>query len=188
MPLTLTPCHLVGCYELTPKIFHDERGRFVKTYQAEVFRQQGWATDWRETYYSVSRQGVLRGLHFQTPPQDHAKLVYCTAGTVLDAVVDLRRGSPTFGGHQLLELSAEKANMLYLPKGMAHGFYVTSATATVHYQVTTVYAPACDAGIRWDSVGIPWPATAPLLSERDRHLPAWRHFDSPFVFAPPEGA
>lgn len=119
-----------GCYEIIPRILRDERGVFVKVFHEGVFEEHGLTTDWREEYYSISHRGVLRGLHFQLPPHDHDKLVYCTAGAVLDAVVDLRKGSQTYGSHVLQELSAEMGNMLYIPRSLAHDFYVTSNKMT----------------------------------------------------------
>lgn len=172
-----------GCFEITPHLFTDERGSFVKTFHHDTFQQHGLKTEWREEYYSVSRKGVLRGLHFQIPPCDHAKLVYCTAGRVLDAVLDLRSGSPAYQRHALFELNAETAHMLYLPKGVAHGFYTLSDSATMMYKVSTVYAPACDTGILWNSAGIPWPDSHPTVSQRDGNLPALSDFtDNPFQY------
>jgi dTDP-4-dehydrorhamnose 3,5-epimerase len=133
---------------------------------------------------TVSAKGVLRGLHFQLPPHDHAKLVYCTAGEVMDVAVDLRVDSPTFRQFVCLTLSADQGNMIYLPPGLAHGFYTLSDSATLVYNVTTVYAPSHDAGIRWDSVGIPWPDQDPRVSERDHGFVAMEVFDSPFRNTP----
>ena len=171
-----------GCHELMTDVRHDPRGRFVKTFHADFFEARGMATVFREQYYSVSQRGVLRGLHFQVPPFDHHKLVFCTSGRIVDAVVDIRRGSPTFGRHAVFELSAELANQIYVPRGCAHGFYVTSEEATVVYNVTTVYAPDHDAGILWSSAGIVWPDRNPVLSERDAEFPPLSDFDSPFLF------
>jgi dTDP-4-dehydrorhamnose 3,5-epimerase len=174
MIFTRTETAIPGCFELQPRKLDDARGSFVKTFHCTAFAELGLATDWREEYYSVSGKGVLRGLHFQAPPHDHAKLVYCVSGSVLDAVLDMRTGSPSYGCHALLELSAEKANMLYIPKGLAHGFYTLSDKATMMYKVTTVYAPAADSGVLWSSAGIPWPDTSPLISERDSSFPLFR--------------
>jgi len=173
---------LPGVLEMRPIVRRDKRGRLVKIFQAEFFARRGLATDFVEEYYSVSRQGVLRGLHFQLPPHDHDKLVYCPAGRVLDAVLDLRVGSPAFGRHALFELSAEAANQIYIPAGAAHGFYTLSQEATLVYNVTTVYAPQHDAGLLWSSAGIDWPDQAPLISERDAALPPLSEFVSPFVY------
>jgi len=175
---------IAGCFELIPPAFGDDRGLFVKTFHEGMFREHGLNTDWKEGYYSVSRQGVLRGLHFQLPPHDHEKLVYLSAGSVLDAVLDLRQGSPSYGGHLLLELDAERGNMLYLPRGVAHGFYVTSKSATMMYQVSSVYAPQHDAGILWNSAGIGWGVDDPRLSPRDAQHPPYPDFATPFAYQP----
>jgi dTDP-4-dehydrorhamnose 3,5-epimerase len=103
-------------------------------------------------------------------------------GQVLDAVVDIRRGSPTYGQFVTFDLNAKQANMIYITPGLAHGFYVISESATLIYKVTTVYAPRHDTGIRWDSLGIPWPTQQPLISERDSQLPTLSNFENPFVF------
>lgn len=171
-----------GCYELRPRVLQDQRGKFIKTFHEGWLKEQGLATHFAEEYYSVSGKGVLRGLHFQTPPYEHVKLVYCVVGRVLDALVDLRVGSPTFGRHLLLELDAERANCLYVAAGVAHGFYTVSEQALMVYKVTTVYAPECDTGIRWDSVGIDWTDQQPILSERDSQLVPFDAFSSPFKF------
>ena len=181
------PMPLPGAWEVIPVVRGDERGRFVKTFHFDAFNQRGLATGFREQYYSVSRRGVLRGMHFQTPPHDHAKLVTCLRGRVLDAALDLRRGSPTCGMHHLLELDAKKGNMAYLPPGLAHGFLALSETALVLYNVTSVYAPESDAGLRWDSVGIDWPLAEPVLSPRDKDLPHLDNFQSPFTYHSPTG-
>lgn len=182
MRLQLIETKIPGCYELQPLNISDSRGSFVKTFHADCFESLGLRTDWVEQYYSVSRPGVVRGLHFQLPPNDHAKLVYCIAGRVLDVAVDLRKGSPTYGEHISLELSAERANMLYLPAGLAHGFSTYDEEATMVYNVTSVYHPESDAGIRWDSAGIKWPHKSPNISERDQSFENLSAFQTPFGF------
>jgi len=117
---------LSGCFELQPKSFEDERGRFVKVFHFHEFKSQGMEHNFQEEYYSTSNNNVIRGMHFQVPPMDHVKLVYCVEGEVMDAVIDLRIGSPTYGQYALFELSAAKANSIYIPKGMAHGFCALS--------------------------------------------------------------
>jgi dTDP-4-dehydrorhamnose 3,5-epimerase len=174
---------IAGCHQILPDRFQDERGCFVKTYHCELFAARGLNTDWREEYHTVSHQRVLRGLHFQLPPHDHEKLVYCSTGCVLDAVLDLRRDAASYGRHELFTLDAARGNMLYLPRGVAHGFYVTDGPATMHYKVATVHAPAHDAGIRWDSAAIPWPDSDPIISVRDRSFQSFDLFDSPFIIA-----
>lgn len=174
---------IAGCFNIIPDVRRDDRGSFVKTFHKGIFIDQGLEHTFAEEYYSVSRQGVLRGLHFQRPPHHHTKLVYCISGHVMDAVVDLRRDSPTYGQHAVFELSADTANILYIPPGLAHGFYTLSDKATLVYKVTTVYAPEHDTGIRWDSAGVPWPDGKPLLSPRDQTFPILDEFDSPFTLS-----
>jgi dTDP-4-dehydrorhamnose 3,5-epimerase len=178
----LKPSKLAGCFELQPKVFEDERGRFVKVFQEPAFASQGLETHFVEEYYSASNKNVVRGLHFQLPPMDHVKMVYCVHGEVMDAVVDLRVGSPTYSQYALFELSAAKANSVYIPKGMAHGFCARSNQAIMVYKVGSVYSPVHDAGVLWNSVNIPWPTTAAILSARDQGFPKLEQFGSPFRY------
>ena len=171
-----------GCYEIHPPVSNDERGSFVKTFNHELFVKHRLVTEWQEEYYTISRQRVLRGLHFQRPPHDHEKLVYCIDGVVLDVVVDLRVGSPAYGKHVMIELTADKANMIYIPRGLAHGFYVTTQSATMLYKVSTQYAQSHDTGILWNSAGIDWPDDNPVLSSRDQSFSTFNDFESPFLF------
>lgn len=180
--MRILPTALAGCFLIAPEFRRDDRGYFVKTFHEEVFREHGLATEFREEYYSASQRGVVRGLHFQTPPHQHAKLVYCVRGAVFDAAVDLRAGSPTEGRHLSVELSADNGSMLYLAPGVAHGFCALTNDALMMYKVTSVYAPAHDAGILWNSAGIDWPVEAPRLSARDQQFPALAQFASPFVY------
>lgn len=178
----LLPSAIAGCYEIHSRILRDSRGRFVKVFHRDAFRELGLEFNFAEEYYSVSHRGVIRGLHFQTPPADHAKVVYCVQGEVFDVVLDLRVGSPTYGQTATFSLSADRGNCIYIPRGMAHGFCVTSENATLVYKVTSVYAPQHDAGVRWDSIAIAWPVTAPLVSERDAGFATLAEFESPFKY------
>lgn len=180
MAIDLKHTTIPGCYELQPMVIEDERGSFVKTFHKGDFAAHGLKTVWAEQYYSVSKQRVLRGLHFQTPPHDHVKIVHCIAGDVFDVVVDLRKGSQTYGQFACINLSAKHGNMIYLDSGLAHGFYTISETATLVYSVTSAYAPEHDAGIRWDSINIPWPDRDPILSARDKAFPGLADYHSPF--------
>jgi dTDP-4-dehydrorhamnose 3,5-epimerase len=170
-----------GCYEIHPVIFNDERGSFVKTFHADFFSSHGLVSHFVEEYYSHSLQGVLRGLHFQLPPREHEKVVYCVSGEVFDVVVDLRRGSPSYGMFETFILNADKANMVYIPAGLAHGFYALTR-ATMMYKVSSLYSPAHDTGILWNSLTIPWPDRNPIISKRDSRFPAFRDFDNPFRY------
>lgn len=173
---------LIDCFEIIPDIFRDDRGQLIKTFHQDTFAANNLHTRFVEQYFSYSRKRVLRGLHFQIPPYEHVKLVYCIYGQVLDAVVDLRAGSPTYGQYELFDLRAEKGNMVYIPSGMAHGFYVISESAVVVNNASTAYSPDHDCGIRWDSVGIPWGDEHPCLSQKDKNLVPLQSFSSPFVY------
>jgi dTDP-4-dehydrorhamnose 3,5-epimerase len=155
-----------GVWLLENFVSQDKRGTFVKTFHMEAFCEQGLTTDFRESYYSVSHRNVIRGMHFQLPPHEHDKLVYVTQGDILDVVVDLRPASATYGQHVAISLP-EHTHAVYIPRGCAHGFLTLSETATVVYNVTSIYAPKADAGIRWDSFGFEWPVQAPIISDRD---------------------
>ncbi len=178
----LKSSNLPGCFELQPKIFDDVRGRFVKIFNEEGFKNLGFETSFSEDYYSISYKNVIRGLHFQLPPVDHCKVVCCVYGQVMDVVVDLRIGSPTYAQYALFELSELKANSIYIPKGMAHGFFTTSERAIVLYKVTSGYSQIHDTGILWNSLGIPWPTNNPIVSSRDQGFPTLSEFISPFYF------
>lgn len=171
-----------GCYELLPTIFKDERGSFVKTFHSDCFNSHRLEMHFAEEYYSVSYQNVFRGFHFQIPPKDHTKIVYCVRGQVRDAVVDLRVGSPTYCQFDTFDLTAEKANIIYIPPGLAHGFYVTCEIAVMMYKVSTVYSPEHDTGIHWKSVGISWQNVNPIVSKRDSSFIALSDFNSPFLY------
>jgi dTDP-4-dehydrorhamnose 3,5-epimerase len=164
MTSSLTDLH--GVLLLDNFVSRDKRGLFVKTFHALRFRASGIASEFRESYYSISQRGVLRGMHFQLPPYEHDKLVYVTQGEILDVIVDLRRASPTFGQHLAITLSAH-SQAIYIPRGCAHGFLTISDSATVVYNVTSEYEPSADAGIRWDSFGLEWPVNLPIVSDRD---------------------
>ena len=160
-----------GLRLVRPTVRPDSRGSFVKLLHGPSFEAAGLEWRFPEQYCSTSRQGVLRGMHFQTPPHDHAKLVYCLSGRVLDVALDLRRGSQTYGQAFSAELDGEITAGLYLPRGFAHGFLTLSEEATLAYFVETVHAPESDAGVRWDSFGFAWPTDNPPTSPRDAALP-----------------
>jgi dTDP-4-dehydrorhamnose 3,5-epimerase len=178
----LKPTQLTGCFELQPKVFEDERGRFVKVFHTQAFKEHGLETNFVEEYYSVSNINVVRGMHFHLPPKDHVKVVYCVQGAVLDVVTDLRVGSPTYGRSTVIELSSVKANSIYIPKGMAHGFCSLCDNSVMVYKVSSVYSPEQDAGILWNSVGVEWPTTQAILSARDQNFTPFEKFVSPFIY------
>lgn len=174
--------HIPGCYEIELPMYSDQRGKFIKTTSRSKFAEHGLETSFVETFFTVSAARVLRGMHFQLPPADHAKLVYCSAGRILDVCLDLRVDSPTFGRFSTVELSSEKNNAVYMPTGIAHGFYVLEAPAVTVYHVTTEHNPACDTGIAWNSFGMNWPDANPMISKRDSSWPKFGDFKSPFSY------
>ena len=159
---------LAGVFEIENFIFKDNRGSFVKTFHEKSFKDSGLATDFKESFYSVSRKGVLRGMHFQLPPHDHEKLVYVSSGEILDVVVDIRSKSPTFGSYFSTILSSDNQKSLHIAKGFAHGFLTLSKSATVMYSTTTVQSSDHESGIRWNSFGFDWQETNPIMSDRDK--------------------
>ncbi len=178
--IDVSPGKLADVRLIRPLAQRDHRGSFVKIMHAEIFSKQGIPTRYAEQYYSVSKNNVLRGLHFQTPPHDHYKLVTCIEGEAFDVVVDLRKSSPTYGQHESFELRGAGGDSVFVPAGCAHGFYVRSATATLLYNVSTVHMPSHDTGIRWDSVGVSWPSSNPDVSDRDAALVTFAQFSTPF--------
>lgn len=178
--MKLMETNLTGCYHIEPNRSQDGRGRFIKLYHENIFREHGINIDIKEQFFSVSHKNVLRGMHFQTPPHDHNKLVTCLTGRVLDVVLDLRKKSDTYGEAAVFELSAKNGNLLTIPSGMAHGFLSLEDNSGMLYTTSAVYSPNHDRGIRWDSFGFEWPCVAPIVSERDHSLPTFTQFKSPF--------
>ena len=165
---------LAGTFEIVVEPRLDERGSFVRWYDRDLFERAGLPTAWVQANESVSRRGAVRGLHFQRPPHAETKLVRVVAGAVFDAFVDLRRGSPTYGQWDALELSAAARNAVLIPKGFAHGFCALADGAVVSYLVDSAYAPASEGGLAWNDprVAIPWPLDGDaIVSEKDRGWP-----------------
>lgn len=173
-----TPIHDVYVIEQT--VTKDNRGSFVKNFQRSLFEEHDLECDFKESYYTKSHEGVIRGMHFQIPPHDHAKLITVISGTIIDVVLDIRKSSKTYGRHFEIELSGENRKSLYIPSGFAHGFGVLSDVAIACYQVTSEHKPDHDKGILFDSFGFSWPISNPALSERDSAFPAFIDFESPF--------
>jgi len=168
---------LQDVYLLEPRVFGDQRGFFMETWNAATFRAAGFDLNFVQDNHSRSARGILRGLHFQTE-HTQGKLVRVTAGSVFDVAVDLRRHSPTFGQWFGVSLSAENKRMLWVPPGFAHGFYVTSEYADFLYKCTDIYHPASEKTLAWNdaTVGIEWPVPAgetPQLSEKDMQGLNW---------------
>jgi dTDP-4-dehydrorhamnose 3,5-epimerase len=178
---------LPGVLILTPTRFGDARGFFSESWNRQRLADHGIALDFVQDNHSLSaRAGTVRGLHFQAPPHAQGKLVRCGRGALFDVVVDIRKGSPTYGQWTGVELSAENGKQLLVPTGFLHGFATREPDSEICYKCTDYYAPDCDGAVRWDSCGINWGVTGdPVLSDKDAAAPALGDFISPFVW---EGA
>lgn len=171
---------LKECFLIRPRVFEDLRGRFVKPIIASELETKGLCFNFVEQYHSISKAGVIRGMHFQMPLYDHVKLVYCALGEVTDVILDLRRDSSMYGQYFSLSLSDASGQALYLASGVAHGFMATREPALMVYNVSTEYAPEHDAGVWWDSFGFEWWLEKLIVSERDRNFPTLENFLTPF--------
>jgi dTDP-4-dehydrorhamnose 3,5-epimerase len=179
---------LPDVFLLEPKIFSDFRGFFFESYSRMDMEKIGIPDEFVQDNHSCSSKGVIRGLHFQSNhPQ--GKLVRVIRGSIFDAVVDIRKGSPTFGGSVGIELSAENRLMIWVPAGFAHGFLSLEDGTEVLYKTTDFYYPEYDAGIRWNDpdLGIAWPQTchnisSVIINEKDGRLPCLKEIDSPFKY------
>ena len=175
-----------GVYIIEPSIYADHRGYFLESFNLDSFEEHICPITFVQDNESKSSKGVLRGLHFQTPPYDQAKLVRCLDGRVMDVAVDIRKGSPTYGSHIAIELSGENKKQLFIPRGFAHGFLVLSDSATFAYKVDNSYAPQFESGIKYDDsdLNINWGSAnnEAQLSVKDKSLRDFKDFDSPFNF------
>jgi dTDP-4-dehydrorhamnose 3,5-epimerase len=170
--LDVTKCALPEVLLITPRVFADNRGFFLETYNKRDFAGAGLTAEFVQDNQSRSGRGVLRGLHYQLEhPQ--AKLVRVTRGKIFDVAADIRRGSPTFGKWVGVILDDAKKQALWIPEGFAHGFCVLSEEADVAYKATDFYSPAAERGIRWNDplLGIDWPMEDPILSGKDLEYP-----------------
>lgn len=160
--------------------FQDNRGGFQKLFNFDFFKENGLDCDFKELYYSVNKANVVRGMHFQTPPFDHTKVVYVSKGRIKDVVVDIRKNSKTYGKCFSIELDDQKGQYLYIPKGFAHGFVTLEDGSIVNYAQTTCYAKDNDCGIDAISIGFDWGIDNPIRSGRDLTFEKLNEFNSPF--------
>ena len=176
--------NIPGVFEID--MFHagDDRGMFVKPYHKITLNEQGLVSEFRESFYSTNKKGVIRGMHFQHPPHDHAKIVYCTHGRLLDVILDIRVGSPTYGKATCIELSSDNFKAAYLPIGVAHGFCVLEDDTTMIYLTSTVHSSTADDGLLFNSFDFEWPISNGIHSERDLEFKPLAEFDSPFIYTP----
>lgn len=181
MEIRPTPLH--GVFVIEPKRHGDARGYFSETWNRAALERHGIDLDFVQDNHSLSAEpGTLRGLHYQAPPHAQDKLVRCTRGTIFDVAVDIRKGSPTYGKHYGLDLSAENGLQLLVPKGFLHGFLTRTPDCEVVYKVTDYYSAECDGSVQWDSCGIDWNLNgAVTLSAKDQTAVPFEQFDSPFA-------
>lgn len=173
---------LSGVLVLTPARFGDSRGFFSESWNRRTLTAAGVELpEFVQDNHSLSaRKGTLRGLHYQAPPHAQGKLVRCGRGALIDVAVDGRRGSPTYGQHVAVELSFENGRQLWIPAGFLHGFVTLSDDTEICYKCTDYYDKASDGAVRWDSLGIDWGVSDPVLSDKDRDAVAFSDWQSPF--------
>ncbi|MBS0244867.1 MAG: dTDP-4-dehydrorhamnose 3,5-epimerase [Proteobacteria bacterium] len=170
--MQVEPTSLPGVLVVTPKVFRDDRGFFVETYKHRELTAAGIPDTFVQDNHALSREkGVVRGLHLQCPPVPQGKLVRVVKGSILDVAVDVRHGSPDFGRHVAVTLTADNFKQLWVPAGFLHGYCTLEPDTEVVYKVTGYYAPECDRGVLWNdpALGIPWPVTEAdaILSPKD---------------------
>ncbi|MDI4658560.1 dTDP-4-dehydrorhamnose 3,5-epimerase [Xanthobacter autotrophicus] len=184
--MKIEPYVLQGLFLIEPRRFGDNRGFFAETWSRRILKDAGIDIDFVQDNHSLSRQtGTVRGLHFQSPPHEQAKLVRCGRGRLFDVAVDLRRGSPTYGRWAGVELSAENGRQLLVPSGFGHGFVTREPDTEIVYKCSDYYAPECDGGIRWNDpdIGVHWGLSeAAGISDKDTRAPLLADFDTPFTW------
>lgn len=171
---------LSGVYILEPNSFEDHRGSFIKVFHDGTFLENNIDFSLKESFYSVSRKNVIRGMHFHIPPKDHAKIVYVTSGKILDVVLDLRKNSETYGEYVEVELSSENKRMIHIPEGCAHGYISLEDNSCTVYLQSGEHSPEHDTGIHYNSFGKNWGDDVVLISKKDENLIRFDLFESPF--------
>lgn len=184
MPFNFQKLEIPEVIYIKPKIFEDPRGAFFELFKSSEFKGNGIEDDFIQANHSTSFKNSLRGLHYQKDPVAQAKLIFVVRGSIFDVAVDMRGESPTYGRWVSANLDSTKHDMLYIPKGFAHGFCVLSEVAEIIYYCSDEYSPANERGILWNdpTLAINWPVTDPILSERDQHLPPLIQADNNFCF------
>ncbi|HOY50002.1 MAG TPA: dTDP-4-dehydrorhamnose 3,5-epimerase [Flavobacteriales bacterium] len=172
-----------GLMIISPNVFEDPRGYFFESYSKKAFEEAGITEEFVQSNQSLSQKGVLRGLHFQHPPHAQSKLVRVIQGSVLDVALDIRKGSPTYGQHFSIVLSAQNKTMFYVPVGFAHGFLTLEDNTIFSYKCGNYYNKPAEDGILWNDsdLNIEWNVENPILSEKDKVNTLFRDFNSPFT-------
>lgn len=176
------PLEVDGCFLITPKMHMQSTCDLINFFNDEQFNIYGLSTEFKEEYYAISKPGVVRGMHYQAPPEEHDKLVTCALGEIQDVVVDLRKNSKTFGKYAIVELNEVNKELIYIPKGCAHGYYIKgNKDALIFYKVTKPFKEECRGGIHWSSLGIPWDIIGEAqIEDDDDKFPRFEEFKSPF--------
>lgn len=180
--MTITTTEIEGLLILEPRVFKDDRGLFFESFNEELFTQAAGSVKFVQDNQSVSKKGVLRGLHFQNNPHAQGKLVRVAKGSVIDVAVDIRMDSPTYGQHVAVELSASNNKQFWIPVGFAHGFVSLEDDTIFCYKCTDYYAPDCEGGLLWndEDLKIDWGIDNPLVSEKDKVAIKFTNFASTF--------
>ena len=181
--MQIEPLRLKGTYRIKLERIGDARGYFMRFYNREIFAAHGLQTVWQQESVSFNKKkNTLRGLHFQLPPYNETKIVRVSSGAIFDVFVDLRKSSETYGEWDAIELSAENDTAVYIPRGFAHGFETLAAGTLVEYKIDADYSAKSASGIRWndETLAVRWNTENPIMSERDKKLPFFADFDSPF--------
>lgn len=184
--MKFTPLKIPGSFVIHGEPRRDHRGYFLRTFDEGLFSGAGLSTEFVQENQSRSlEKHTIRGLHFQAPPHAETKFIRVVKGALLDVFVDLRLGSPTYGCYEAVELSEENLNQLWVPRGCAHGFCTLTEDVVIVYKVDSAYHPQSEGGVRWNDseLGIPWPTSSPILSEKDAKQPYLKDFKSPFQFS-----
>lgn len=176
MPFDFCKTEIPDVILIRPKQFHDNRGSYLETFKASDFRKNKISCNFVQEGHSVSKKGVIRGLHYQLDPKSQGKLVRVIRGSIFDVAVDIRKGSPYFGKYVAFELSEKNRHMLWLPKGFAHGLCSLINHTEISYLMTAEYSKEHEAGIIWNdpAINIPWPISNPIISEKDSQLSAFK--------------
>ena len=168
-----------GLYIINNFFVRDKRGSFIKVFSEDIFRQEGIIFEPKEIYYSISKKNVLRGMHFQSPPADHHKLIFVASGSIVDVVLDIRKYSRTYGKYYSIKIDNSKTSLL-ISQGFAHGFLALEDNTVVVYNQTSTYNRDNDVGIAWNSFGYDWNNVKPILSSRDKTFPVFNNYSTPF--------
>jgi dTDP-4-dehydrorhamnose 3,5-epimerase len=182
--LEIITTSIEGLLIIQPKVFADSRGYFFESYSAGIFEKLGVDANFVQDNQSLSQKGTVRGLHFQANPFAQGKFVRVVQGAVIDVAVDIRKGSPTYGQHVAVELSADNKTMFWVPPGFAHGFSVLEDNTIFLYKCTNLYNKQSEGGLLWNdpALNIDWGVTNPIVSDKDVILPTLQNFETPFTY------